>query len=65
MNKNTRNGLVAAGLAAVAYWFKGMTPEQRQSVKDKVTGTGKKLQNDFNNAVNSAKNKVDETTTTV
>lgn len=61
MNSNTRNGLIAAGLAAVAYWFKGMTPEQRQNVKDKVAGAGKRFTEKANEAMNSAKSTINKT----
>lgn len=43
MNKNTRNGLIALGALAFAYWKYKMTPEQKQNLKDKVAGIGKKI----------------------
>ncbi|MBZ4189571.1 hypothetical protein [Niabella beijingensis] len=42
MNKNTRNGLLALGLAAAAAWYK-MSPEQKSNVKNKVSDLGNKL----------------------
>lgn len=41
MKKGT--GLIALGLAAWAYWKYKMTPEQKQTVKDKVSEAGKNL----------------------
>ncbi|WP_018627573.1 hypothetical protein [Niabella aurantiaca] len=48
MNKNTRNGLLALGLAAAAAWYK-MSPEQKSTVKDKVSGWGNKLKDGLAN----------------
>mgnify|MGYP003582050555 CR=1 FL=1 len=42
MNKNTKSGLLALGLVAAAAWYK-MTPEQKASVKNKISGLGNKL----------------------
>lgn len=64
MNKNTRNGLIALGLAGVAAWFK-MTPEQRTNVKNKIAGAGKdlkdKLPNDLKNFSQNVKDKLNQT----
>ena len=43
MNKNSRNGLIALGLAAFAYWKYKMTPEQKANIKNKVSEAGKNL----------------------
>ncbi|AHF16395.1 hypothetical protein NIASO_16960 [Niabella soli DSM 19437] len=51
MNRNTRNGLLALGLAAVAAWYK-MSPEQKSSVKNKVSDLGNKLKDNLNNLKN-------------
>ena len=48
MNKNTRNGLFALGLAAAAAWDK-MSPEQKTNLKNKVAGIGNKLKDNLNN----------------
>ncbi|ANH84083.1 hypothetical protein A8C56_20035 [Niabella ginsenosidivorans] len=48
MNKNTRNGLFALGLAAVAAWYK-MSPDQKANLKNKVAGLGNKLKDNLNN----------------
>lgn len=48
MNKNTRNGLFALGLAAAAAWWKA-TPEQKANVKSKLSGIGDKLKGNLNN----------------
>lgn len=57
MKKRTA-GLFALGLASVAYWFKGMTPEQRQNVKDKVSGASKKFSNSVKSSIDSARDSV-------
>lgn len=62
MNKRTVSGLLALGIASVAYWFKGMTPEQRQNVKDKVSGASKKFTDSVKSSVNSAKESIDSHT---
>lgn len=43
MNKSSRNGLIALGLAAFAYWKYKMTPEQKSNVKNKVSEAGKNM----------------------
>ncbi|MBO9593754.1 MAG: hypothetical protein J7599_12685 [Niabella sp.] len=48
MNKNTRNGLLALGLAAAAAWYK-MTPEQKSNVKAKVSDLGNKVKDGLAN----------------
>lgn len=48
MNKNTRNGLLALGLAAAAAWYK-MSPEQKTNVKSKVSDWGNKLKDGLAN----------------
>ncbi|MCF3110459.1 hypothetical protein LL912_16860 [Niabella sp. CC-SYL272] len=48
MNRNTRNGLLALGLAAVAAWYK-MTPEQKANVKSKVSDLGNKVKDGLAN----------------
>lgn len=37
------SGLLALGLAALAYWKYKMTPEQKANVKNKVNEAGKNL----------------------
>ncbi|MBO9618248.1 MAG: hypothetical protein J7539_04355 [Niabella sp.] len=51
MNKNTRNGLLALGLAAAAAWYK-MSPEQKSTIKNKVTDLGNRLKDNLNNLKN-------------
>lgn len=46
MNKNTKSGLLALGLVAAAAWYK-MSPEQKANVKNKITGVGNKLKENF------------------
>lgn len=48
MNRNTRNGLLALGLAAAAAWYK-MSPEQKSNVKNKVSDLGNKLKDGLSN----------------
>ncbi|WP_300601740.1 hypothetical protein [Niabella sp.] len=48
MNKNTRNGLLALGLAAAAAWYK-MTPEQKTNVKTRVSDWGNKVKDGLAN----------------
>ncbi|SDD79388.1 hypothetical protein [Niabella drilacis] len=48
MNRNTRNGLLALGLAAAAAWYK-MSPEQKSNVKNKVSDWGNKLKDGLSN----------------
>jgi len=54
MNRNTRNGLLALGLAAAAAWYK-MSPDQKSNLKNRVSGLGNKLKNNLNNLKNQAK----------
>lgn len=46
MNKNTKSGLLALGLVAAAAWYK-MTPEQKSNVRNRITGFGNKLKENF------------------
>lgn len=59
MNKNTRNGLLALGLAAAAAWYK-MTPEQKSTIKNKAADLGNKLKDNLKNL----KNQVNQGNTT-
>lgn len=63
MNRNTRNGLIALGLAGVAAWFK-MTPDQRANVKSKIAGAGDRLKenlpNDLKNIGQNVKDAVNQ-----
>lgn len=46
MNKNTKSGLLALGLVAAAAWYK-MSPEQKTSVKNKISGFGERLKDNL------------------
>lgn len=65
MQKNTRNGLIALGLAAFAYWKYKMTPEQKSNLKDKVSQAGKKIMDkvpqDLKNVINQNKGESEPT----
>lgn len=50
------SGLIALGLAALAYWKYKMTPEQKANVKNKITETGKNLWNKVPQNVKDAVN---------
>lgn len=66
MNKNSRNGLIALGLAAAAAWYK-MTPDQKSNIKNKITGFGNRLKEnlpqDLKNLPQNLRNTANRVTT--
>jgi hypothetical protein len=61
MNKTTRNGLIALGAAAFAYWKYKMTPEQKDKLKNNVSNLGKKIQENAQNITKKAQSQVNNT----
>ncbi len=60
MKKVTRNGLIALGLAAFAYWKYKMTPEQKSKVKEGLNNAGDKLKEEFDKAGSKIKEEFDK-----